>query len=35
VTVEKVGRLAKKDVAEEAERLATLRGFAGVAVAVA
>jgi len=35
VAVEKVGRLARKDVEEEARRLAELRGFAGVAVAVA
>jgi hypothetical protein len=34
VSVEKVGRLAKKDVADEARRLAELRGFGDVAVAV-
>jgi Winged helix DNA-binding domain len=34
VSVEKVGRLARKDVEDEARRLAALRGFADVAVAV-
>ena len=34
VSVEKLGRLARKDVADEARRLAELRGFADVAVAV-
>ncbi|HZC29766.1 MAG TPA: crosslink repair DNA glycosylase YcaQ family protein [Gaiellaceae bacterium] len=34
VAVEKVGRLAKKDVADEARRIAPLRGYADVAIAV-
>jgi Winged helix DNA-binding domain len=35
IAVEKVGRLARKDVEDEAKRLAELRGFGDVAVTVA